>query len=390
MSKPEKWDLFDENRKPLDRQHTRGFEMIPGEYHTVVGIWVVNDNNEILLTLRHPDKEDYPGLWENTGGSVLSGETSRQGAARELYEETGIEVSENELAYLGTNREGSAFIDLYAVRKNIEISGLTMQEGETAGAQWVTSEKLDELAAGGEIAEPIVRRLTLLRTGFDNFLHGCSLKQKKYILFDLDGTVTDSATGIINSVVYALEKLGIDAPDRSTLYSFVGPPLWDSFEKNFNLTRETADTAVKYFREYYSEKGVYENEVYRGVENLLRLLKDTGKIVVLATSKAEFFAEKVLEHFDLKQYFSFIAGSKFDGTRIKKDEVISYALEECGIDARLAVMIGDREHDVDGAIKNSLDSIGVLYGYGDMNELQSAGAMYLANNAEELAEQLVG
>ena len=167
----EKWDLFDENRKPLNKTHKRGDEMKVGEYHTVVVIWTVNNKHEILLTLRHPNKEAYPNLWENTGGSVLSRETSLKGAVRELFEETGIVADENELILLGTEKENSAFIDTYIVRKNVDISELTMQEGETIDAQWVSLDILDEMIKSGEIAIPISRRLIPLRDKFESFVY---------------------------------------------------------------------------------------------------------------------------------------------------------------------------------------------------------------------------
>lgn len=166
----EKWDLFDEKRRPLKKAHNRQDKMIIGEYHIVVDIWTVNADNEILLTLRHPDKKDYPNLWENTGGAVLAGETSKAGAIRELFEETGIVANENELFFLGTEKDETAFIDTYMVRKNLKISELTMQDGETVGAQWVHLDKLDEMIKLGIIALPVIQRLAPLRKNFEDFL----------------------------------------------------------------------------------------------------------------------------------------------------------------------------------------------------------------------------
>ena len=166
----EKWDLFDDKRQPLFRTHNRQDKMIKGEYHVVVGIWIVNSNNEILLTLRHPMKEVYPNLWENTCGSVLAGELSKNGVIRELFEETGIIVNENELSFLGTRKEETAFVDTYIVRKDIKISELTMQEGETVDAQWVTLNKLDEMMKLGTIALPIAERSAPLKKKFEDFL----------------------------------------------------------------------------------------------------------------------------------------------------------------------------------------------------------------------------
>lgn len=166
----EKWDLFDDARRPLDKIHNRQDKIIIGEYHVVVGIWTVNSNNEILLTLRHPDKKKYPNLWENSGGCALAGETSKAGAIRELFEETGIIASENELFFLGTRKETTAFVDTYIIRKNLKVSDLTLQEGETVASQWVTLYKLDEMIKLGTIALPVVERLAPLRKVFENFL----------------------------------------------------------------------------------------------------------------------------------------------------------------------------------------------------------------------------
>lgn len=163
------WDLINEERQPLNRTHRRGDPMNHGEYHIVVDVWTVNDKNEILMTLRHPDKE-YPNLWENTGGSILAGETSKQGAVRELFEETGIRSTEDDLHYLGSIKEETAFVDTYINRKNMLISELTLQDGETVDAQWVTLERLDELIRQGEVPLPVVLRLQPLRSKFEAFL----------------------------------------------------------------------------------------------------------------------------------------------------------------------------------------------------------------------------
>jgi 8-oxo-dGTP pyrophosphatase MutT (NUDIX family) len=166
----EKWDLFDETRQPLNRIHNRQNKMLPGEYHIVVGIWTINKNNEILLTLRHPNKEKYPNFWENSGGCILSGETSKAGAIRELFEETGIIANENELFLLGTKKEKTAFVDTYIIKQEISLSELTLQEGETVDAQWVTLDKLYEMIESGTISLPVVERLAPLRKVFEDFL----------------------------------------------------------------------------------------------------------------------------------------------------------------------------------------------------------------------------
>lgn len=212
----------------------------------------------------------------------------------------------------------------------------------------------------------------------------------EYILFDLDGTITDSGIGIVNSVLYALKKYDIEVSNRSELYKFVGPPLADSFENYYGLSKEEAKKAVEYYREYYREKGIFENLVYDGLEYLLKTLKDNNKTLIVATSKPQVFAKQILEHFNIAKYFTYIAGSNLDGTRIKKGEVIKYALESCNIiDLSKAIMVGDREHDIIGAKQVGINSIGVLYGYGDRNELEKAGANFIVDTVIDIEKVLL-
>lgn len=211
------------------------------------------------------------------------------------------------------------------------------------------------------------------------------------ILFDLDGTLTDSSPGIINSVIYALNKYGIDATDNPKLKKFLGPPLVDSFKDYFDFSDEKAAEAVTFYREYFSTKGLLENNVYSGITELLDELKSLGKKLIVATSKPEPFTYRILEHFDLMKYFDFVAGSNLDNTRSKKAEVISYALSSCNItDLSDVVMIGDREHDIIGANQIGIDSIGVLYGYGSLQELEAAGATHIAENTKVLLKIVKG
>lgn len=206
------------------------------------------------------------------------------------------------------------------------------------------------------------------------------------ILFDLDGTLTDPGEGITNSVAYALEKWNIYVENRTELYSFIGPPLKDSFMDFYSFSEEQAEQAVACYREYFQDRGIFENVVYEGVEEMLKTLKASGRKIILATSKPEEFAVRILEHFHLAAYFDFIGGASMDGTRVKKADVISYALKESKVtDLSGAVMIGDRKHDILGAAQAGLDSIGVLYGYGDEAELREAGALYLAERVEDIA-----
>lgn len=206
----------------------------------------------------------------------------------------------------------------------------------------------------------------------------------KNVLFDLDGTLTEPAEGITNSVAYALRKFGIEE-ERRKLLRFIGPPLRDSFMEYYGFSEQESELAVAYYREYFRAGGIFENRVYDGIEELLDELKREGKTIVLATSKPEEFAAMILEHFDLMKYFDFVAGATMDETRNAKADVIRYALEKAGIaDARSAVMVGDRKHDVMGARENGLNSIGVLYGYGDRKELEAAGATYIVETVTEL------
>ena len=205
------------------------------------------------------------------------------------------------------------------------------------------------------------------------------------IFFDLDGTLTDPGVGITNSVAYALKKWDIEVSERSLLYPFIGPPLSDSFQRYFGFSKEDSMKAIEYYREYFRDRGIFENEVYDGVHELLTALRTEGKKIVLATSKPEGFARTILKHFDLMKYFDFVAGASMDESRSKKGQVIAYALESLRItDKSTVVMVGDREHDVMGAKENSLDCIGVLFGYGSREELETAGATYVAEQVGDI------
>ena len=209
----------------------------------------------------------------------------------------------------------------------------------------------------------------------------------KYALFDLDGTLTDPGEGITRSVQYALAKFGIVVEDRSELYCFIGPPLHESFEKYYGFSREDAFLAVDAYREYFAVKGIFENKVYEGIGECLAALKASGVGVSLATSKPEIYAKQILEHFGLIGYFDAVAGSEMDGSRTKKAEVITRALELLGNpDLRDCVMIGDREHDIIGGKTHGMDTIGVTFGYGSEDELQNAGATHVAHTPAEIVQ----
>ena len=196
----------------------------------------------------------------------------------------------------------------------------------------------------------------------------------KYILFDLDGTITESGPGIMNSVEYALNKMNREVGERDTLKKFIGPPLTESMEK------------------YYAMKGIFENSVYEGLAETLESLKNEGYILAVATSKPEEYAKRIADKFDFAKYFAGIYGATMDGSLIRKADVIRYALDNLGVERKnydQVVMVGDRNNDIYGAKENGIQVIGVLYGYGDLAELQSAGADYIAKMPEEIA-QIIG
>ncbi len=210
---------------------------------------------------------------------------------------------------------------------------------------------------------------------------------RNHILFDLDGTLTDPSEGITRSVQHALAAFGLTA-SREELLCFIGPPLVDSFVRYFGFTEEAALQAVSVYREYFAEKGIFENRVYPGIPELLKRLQCRGKRLYLATSKPEVFACRILAHFRLDGFFTFAGGSCLDGCRARKDEVIRYVLEQMGIPAADALMVGDREHDVLGASEAGIPCVGVLYGYGDRPELERAGAAAIAGDLEGLEKIL--
>lgn len=209
----------------------------------------------------------------------------------------------------------------------------------------------------------------------------------EYVFLDLDGTISDSALGIVNAAVYALTAMEQPVPDRETLLQLVGPPLIDSFMGFFGFDKPAAQEAIRLFREYYKEKGVIENSMYDGMEELFKTLRKGGKKLVVATSKPETLARQILTNYEVTDYFEYIAGSVMDETRIRKSEVIAYAMETLGLkDPSKIVMVGDRRHDVEGAAALGIDCIGVLYGYGSREELLSAGAKYLANTPQGISK----
>lgn len=220
-----------------------------------------------------------------------------------------------------------------------------------------------------------------------------AIPMKKYLLFDLDGTLTDPKTGICTCVQYALASFGIDEPDIEKLTPFIGPPLKDSFMEFYDMDEEQAEAAVEKYRERFRDTGIFENQVYAGIPGMLERLNSKGFYLAVASSKPTVFVERILEHFHIKKYFKVVVGSELDGTRVNKDEVVAEALRqmfgENPVEKESVYMIGDRRFDVEGARIIGVESVGVAYGYGDMEELREAKADYIVRSVEELQEFLL-
>lgn len=209
-----------------------------------------------------------------------------------------------------------------------------------------------------------------------------------HLFFDLDGTLVDSGEGIIKGIEYSLKKFGITVEDNSVLRAFIGPPLVDSFKQHYGFETEKAMLAIKYYREYYNEIGIRQAYVYNGLVETLQALKDKGYVLAVATSKPEVLANRVLEYFGLAKFFDTISGASLDERLSHKDVILDYALKKYGVDRAKCLMIGDRKFDVLGAKANSIDCLGVLYGYGDLAEMQKAGATYIVKTPAEILELL--
>lgn len=210
----------------------------------------------------------------------------------------------------------------------------------------------------------------------------------KVILFDLDGTLTESGEGIMRSAQYALEKIGKPEPELNNLRVFVGPPLIEQFMEYAQIDRATAETAVEYYRERYSVTGIFENALYPGIEEMLSKLKEMGYTLAIASSKPEFYVRQIMDHFGVAQYFAEMGGSEMDGRRTDKAEVIEEVLcrMDMGEHREQVIMIGDKEHDVYGARKAGLECISVSYGYGTKEELTQAAPLKIVNSAEEIVD----
>lgn len=210
------------------------------------------------------------------------------------------------------------------------------------------------------------------------------------VLFDLDGTLTDPRLGITRSVQHALESLGIVESDPDRLLPFIGPPLLESFQRTYGLSVPEALRAIDAYREYFSRTGIFENAVYPGIEGLLQSLADHGVRLFVATSKPEVFADRILEHFRLRGFFSRVVGTPLDHNTVSKADVVASVLADLPPTLRRgAVLVGDREHDVLGARANHIASIAVTYGYGSIEELRAAHPTHIVGSVRELAEHLL-
>ena len=205
----------------------------------------------------------------------------------------------------------------------------------------------------------------------------------------MDGTISDPKEGITKSIQYSLKAFDINVTDTDALTPFIGPPLRDSYKKYYGFTDEEAEKAVEKYREYFSEIGIFENTIYEGMDILLKTLQGADKTLIIATSKPTVYAEKILEYFKIAQYFTFVSGSELDGRRSKKSEIIRYALDNLDItDIKNAIMIGDRKYDIIGAKEIGMDNIGVLYGYGGLQELRNARASVIVESVRDLHDML--
>lgn len=215
---------------------------------------------------------------------------------------------------------------------------------------------------------------------------------KKYdvILFDLDGTLTNPERGLVSGFVYALSKVGIERERFGDLRRFIGPPLYEMWQTEFGFTPEESEHAIDVFREYYDIYGWWDNELYPGIKELLSSLRTSGKKLAVATSKPEVTALRVLRLFGLTEYFDFIAGAISGTERHKKSQVIEYCLENLGAadDRSLAILVGDRIYDAEGANEVGIDSLGVLWGHGSYEEITTCGFTYVAETAEDVLKKL--
>ncbi|SNU09622.1 phosphoglycolate phosphatase [Lachnospiraceae bacterium] len=211
-----------------------------------------------------------------------------------------------------------------------------------------------------------------------------------HIFFDLDGTLTQSEFGIINSIIYALNKMGIEVDDPEYIKNFIGPPLTKAFKEFYNMNDQDADQATAYYREYYNAGELYNAPLYDGIEDTLKALKEKNKKLYVVTSKPTVFASRIVEHFDIMKYFEAVIGPEVSDKSYTKEEIVARAIEKTSGAPDECIMIGDRFYDIDGANANDIASIGVLYGYGERDELEKAGATYIADTPRDILDVITG
>ena len=216
------------------------------------------------------------------------------------------------------------------------------------------------------------------------------MKKYDYIAFDLDGTLTDPAEGLIKGFIYAFDRVGIKYDNPEDLRRYIGPPLYQEWKREYGFTEEETANAIAIFREYYDEFGWAENKLYDGIVELLKSLKAAGKTIVLATSKPENTARRIMALFNLDQYFDFMGGASTSSIRDKKWEVLEYSLESVGAtDKSKCILVGDRKYDAEGANIYGIDSMGVLWGHGDLDELKAANFTYIVEDTKAAEEILI-
>lgn len=215
------------------------------------------------------------------------------------------------------------------------------------------------------------------------------MKKYKYIAFDLDGTLTDPQAGLTSGFAYALTKMGLPFEDKKSLCRFIGPPLKAELAKVYNLDEADAEECVRLFREYFSVYGWWDNRLYDGIPEMLEELKLDGKIIMLATSKPEVYAKKILRLFNIEKYFDFVGAATLDHTRVEKTAILEYALSSVGAEKEYSILVGDRKFDAEGARGAAIDSIGVLWGYGTKLEIESSSFTYTVKSVSDIVKILI-
>lgn len=213
----------------------------------------------------------------------------------------------------------------------------------------------------------------------------------RYVFFDLDGTLTQSEFGIINSVIYALNKMGIEVGDRELVKRFIGPPLMVSFKEFYKMSDEDAEKAAGLYRECYNAGEIFNAPLFDGIEALLKKLTEAGIKLYVVTSKPEVFANRILEHYGIKQFFQKVIGPDLSEKDSSKAKMVKMAMDDTSDDPKTTeyVMVGDRFYDIEGAKANGIDSIAVLYGYGNREEFEKAGATHIVNTPEDIARTVI-